>query len=124
MEVVFDLDTEAQARARDLGLRMVRTPTASNHPGYVEMMRELIAERLDGTARATVGDSPRPAGRLRARLLPADGLTRYSRAPAAISLSTTSWCLPRRAWSSAERPSRSRRSILGLPEKRIESTVD
>jgi ferrochelatase len=56
MEVVFDLDTEAQARARDLGLRMVRTPTASNHPGYVEMVRELIAERLDGTTRATVGD--------------------------------------------------------------------
>jgi protoporphyrin/coproporphyrin ferrochelatase len=47
MEVVFDLDTEAQARAAALGLRMVRTPTASNHPGYVEMVRELIAERLD-----------------------------------------------------------------------------
>jgi protoporphyrin/coproporphyrin ferrochelatase len=58
MEVVFDLDTEAQARARELGLRMVRTPTASNHPGYVEMARELIAERLDGSARATVGDHP------------------------------------------------------------------
>ncbi len=58
MEVVYDLDTEAQARARELGLRMVRTPTASNHPAYVEMVRELIVERLEGTARATVGDSP------------------------------------------------------------------
>ena len=58
MEVVFDLDTEAQARARELGLHMVRTPTASNHPGYVEMVRELIAERLAGDARATAGDSP------------------------------------------------------------------
>ena len=58
MEVVFDLDTEAQARARALGLRMVRTATASNHPGYVEMVRELVAERLEGAARATVGDSP------------------------------------------------------------------
>jgi len=58
MEVLFDLDTEAQARAGALGLRMVRTPTASNHPGYVEMVRELIAERLDGTDRATVGGSP------------------------------------------------------------------
>jgi ferrochelatase len=58
MEVVFDLDTEAQARARELGLRMTRTPTASNHPGYVEMVRELIVERLEGTARATVGGSP------------------------------------------------------------------
>jgi ferrochelatase len=55
MEVVFDLDTEAQSRARELGMRMVRTPTASNHPGYVEMVRELIVERLSGDARATVG---------------------------------------------------------------------
>jgi protoporphyrin/coproporphyrin ferrochelatase len=58
MEVVFDLDTEAQARAGRLGLRMARTPTASNHAGYVEMVRELVAERLEGTARATVGPSP------------------------------------------------------------------
>jgi ferrochelatase len=58
MEVVFDLDTEAQARARELGLRMVRTPTASNHPGYVEMVRELIVERVEGAARATVGNAP------------------------------------------------------------------
>ncbi|MET0553649.1 MAG: ferrochelatase [Vicinamibacteria bacterium] len=58
MEVLFDLDTEALARARELGLRMVRTPTASNHPGYVEMVRELIVERLEGTARATAAGSP------------------------------------------------------------------
>jgi protoporphyrin/coproporphyrin ferrochelatase len=58
MEVVYDLDTEAQARARTLGLRLLRTPTASNHPGYVEMVRELIVERLDGAARATVGPGP------------------------------------------------------------------
>lgn len=55
MEVVYDLDTEAQARAQALGLRMVRTPTASNHPGYVEMVRELVVERLGGPDRATVG---------------------------------------------------------------------
>ena len=58
MEVVYDLDTEAQARAQSLGLRMVRTPTASSHPGYVEMVRDLIVERIGGEARATVGPSP------------------------------------------------------------------
>jgi protoporphyrin/coproporphyrin ferrochelatase len=58
MEVVFDLDTEAQARARELGLRMVRTPTASNHPAYIEMLHELIVERLEGAVRATASGSP------------------------------------------------------------------
>ena len=58
MEVLYDLDTEAQARAQSLGLRMVRTPTASSHPGYVEMVRDLIVERIGGEARATAGPSP------------------------------------------------------------------
>ncbi len=58
MEVLYDLDTEARTRAAELGLRFVRTPTASSHPGYVAMMRELIAERMSGPARATAGGSP------------------------------------------------------------------
>jgi ferrochelatase len=58
LEVLYDLDTEAQDRARALGLRLVRVPTVSNHPGYVEMVRELILERVEGSQRATVGTSP------------------------------------------------------------------
>jgi protoporphyrin/coproporphyrin ferrochelatase len=58
VEVLYDLDTEARGRAQALGLRMVRTPTASSHPGYVEMVRELVVERLEGAGRATVGPSP------------------------------------------------------------------
>lgn len=58
LEVLYDLDTEAQDRARALGLRLVRVPTVSNHPGYVEMVRELVVERIEGPARATVGPSP------------------------------------------------------------------
>lgn len=58
LEVLYDLDTEAQDRARALGLRLVRVPTVSNHPGYVEMVRELIVERMEGPHRATVGPSP------------------------------------------------------------------
>ncbi|HET9316462.1 MAG TPA: ferrochelatase [Vicinamibacteria bacterium] len=58
LEVIYDLDTEAQDRARALGVRLVRVPTVSNHPGYVEMVRELILERVEGAPRATVGTSP------------------------------------------------------------------
>jgi len=47
MEIVYDLDTEAMALCRELGLNMVRTPTASTSPAFVKMIRELILERLE-----------------------------------------------------------------------------
>lgn len=46
MEVRYDLDTEARAFAEELGLRFIRTPTVSNHPAFVEMVRELAMERV------------------------------------------------------------------------------
>jgi protoporphyrin/coproporphyrin ferrochelatase len=46
MEVLFDLDEEAAARAADLGLRLVRAGTAGTHPAFVGMVRELIEERM------------------------------------------------------------------------------
>jgi ferrochelatase len=49
MEVIYDLDTEAQAIARERGIHMLRAPTAGVHPKFLEMIRELIGERL-GTA--------------------------------------------------------------------------
>jgi protoporphyrin/coproporphyrin ferrochelatase len=58
LEVLYDLDVQARERAQALGLRMARTPTASSHPGYVEMVRELIVERMEGPARATAGSDP------------------------------------------------------------------
>jgi protoporphyrin/coproporphyrin ferrochelatase len=57
MEVVYDLDTEAAALARDLGLRMLRAPTAGAHPSFVSMVRELILERTDGAPRRFLGDA-------------------------------------------------------------------
>ena len=47
MEVVYDLDTEARALCDDLGLKMVRAATAGTHPAFIEMIRELILERLE-----------------------------------------------------------------------------
>ena len=46
MEVVLDLDVEAAAVARGLGLTMVRAATVGTHPAYVTMLRELIVERM------------------------------------------------------------------------------
>jgi len=46
MEVLFDLDEEAQNIARQLGLHMVRAATVGTHPRFVRMIRELVQERL------------------------------------------------------------------------------
>jgi ferrochelatase len=50
MEVMYDLDIEAQALARELGLAMIRVPTVGNHPEMVEMIVELVQERFDQAA--------------------------------------------------------------------------
>jgi protoporphyrin/coproporphyrin ferrochelatase len=56
LEVLYDLDVEAQDRARDLGLNVVRASSASTHPAFVGMIRALIVERLAaGTSRPAVG---------------------------------------------------------------------
>ena len=47
MEIVYDLDYEAQNLAHELGIKMVRTPTAGTHPAFVRMVRELMLERID-----------------------------------------------------------------------------
>ena len=48
MEVVYDLDLEAKARALELGLNMVRAATVGTHPRFVAMIRELVVERSAG----------------------------------------------------------------------------
>jgi len=47
MEIVYDLDFEAQHLANELGLTMIRAATAGTHPAFVKMIRELILERVD-----------------------------------------------------------------------------
>jgi len=46
LEVLFDLDVEAQNRARELDMSMIRVPTVGTDPVFVAMIRELIEERL------------------------------------------------------------------------------
>ena len=50
MEILFDLDTEAQELCQELGLTMVRAGTVGTHPRFIRMIRELIGERIDENA--------------------------------------------------------------------------
>jgi ferrochelatase len=45
MEVVHDLDTEAAATAKRLGLAFARAGTPGTHPAFVSAVRELVVER-------------------------------------------------------------------------------
>jgi ferrochelatase len=46
MEVLYDLDDEAQKLADELGMAMVRAATVGTHPRFVAMVRKLIEERI------------------------------------------------------------------------------
>lgn len=50
MEVVYDLDTVAMARAAELALAVARAATPGVAPAFVGMIRQLIAERTDPAA--------------------------------------------------------------------------
>lgn len=47
MEVVYDLDIEAQRLSKEIGVGMVRAATAGTHPKFVKMIRELMLERIN-----------------------------------------------------------------------------
>ncbi|HKO42355.1 MAG TPA: ferrochelatase [Pyrinomonadaceae bacterium] len=49
VEVLYDLDHEAQEVAKQLGINMRRARTAGSHPAFVKMVRELVLERMDPT---------------------------------------------------------------------------
>jgi ferrochelatase len=46
VEVLYDLDIEARAVARELGLNLVRARSVGTHPAFIACVRELIEERL------------------------------------------------------------------------------
>lgn len=45
MEVLFDLDTEAVDKAKELNMEFGRVPTIGTHPEFIAMIGELIRER-------------------------------------------------------------------------------
>jgi ferrochelatase len=62
MEVVYDLDVEAKATCKRLGLTMVRSGVVGTHPRFIGMIRELILERIEPNpvrlSLGTLGPSP------------------------------------------------------------------
>jgi ferrochelatase len=50
MEVIYDLDTEAQNLASELGLSMTRARTAGCDSRFIQMIRLLIEEKMDSTS--------------------------------------------------------------------------
>jgi ferrochelatase len=58
IEVIYDLDSEVQAIARERGVNMVRAPTVGVHPKFLQMIRELIEERLGLCLPRAIGQYP------------------------------------------------------------------
>ena len=59
VEVAYDLDFEAAARAKTAGISFVRAETVGNCPVFVSAVRDLIRERVDGgPERSCVGALP------------------------------------------------------------------
>ena len=57
MEVMFDLDEEAAQVCEERGIRMHRTRTAGIETGFVEMISDLVQERVEGRKdRAAAGE--------------------------------------------------------------------
>ena len=54
MEVVYDLDYEAQKVARELGMNILRARTAGTHPAFVKMIRALMLERINNEVPANI----------------------------------------------------------------------
>jgi protoporphyrin/coproporphyrin ferrochelatase len=56
MEVIYDLDVEAQRLCESISLPMVRARTVGLHPKFIATIRELIEERIaPGTERRSLG---------------------------------------------------------------------
>ena len=57
MEVVLDLDVDARRAADELGIGFVRAATVGTHPAYVDMVRDLVLERMAaGPQRPSLGE--------------------------------------------------------------------
>ena len=71
IEVIYDLDIEVQAIARERGVNMLRAPTVGVHPKFVQMIRELIEERLGLCRPRAIGQYPASHDVCRADCCPA-----------------------------------------------------
>jgi protoporphyrin/coproporphyrin ferrochelatase len=63
LEVLYDLDVEAAALARELGITFVRAATVGTHPAFIKMIRELILEPRHAACPDDCCPAPSRAGR-------------------------------------------------------------
>lgn len=57
MEVMFDLDEQAKEQAEKVGVPFARAATVGTHPRFVQMIRELVLERMvEGTEKLCLGE--------------------------------------------------------------------
>jgi len=56
MEVKFDLDIQASELADELGVELVRAATVGTHPAFIDTIRQLVLEELEGTERLSRGE--------------------------------------------------------------------
>jgi len=62
VEVIWDLDNEAQETAEELDIHFARVATAGTHHAFVEGIADLLLERLeDSPATALSGLGPWPS---------------------------------------------------------------
>jgi ferrochelatase len=66
MEVIYDLDHEAHRVCEEIRLNVVRAETAATHPAFIDMIRDLILERIDQN------HAPRASGDYGPRATPCD----------------------------------------------------
>ncbi len=57
MEVMYDLDDQAAGTAARLGVNLRRAPTVGTHPRFVQAIRQLVEEKIDGAPRLFVGSA-------------------------------------------------------------------
>lgn len=77
MEVIYDLDDEAAGVCAEIGLNMVRAKTVGTHPLFVQMIRELIEERIHPNSERRAAGQFGPA----VDMCPADCCPRPQRRP-------------------------------------------
>ncbi|GAA4433693.1 ferrochelatase [Actinokineospora soli] len=58
LEVVWDLDTEARAKAEELGVAFARAATPGADPRFADLVVELVREHLDGAGARKLSDFP------------------------------------------------------------------
>jgi len=58
MEVLYDLDTEAQQICGEIGVKMIRAATVGAQPKFITMIRELVRERMGECEPRAAGKYP------------------------------------------------------------------